>query len=135
MRREIHNHLDAVKRDGCAVLIATHDMEEAEQLCDRIAVIASGRIVATGTPRDLMARTHAAMQVAIETDAPLMPAWLGAAQNAICEGNRTRFTTGDLTRTLAELGPLLARQGIAVTALKAGRATLEDVILDLTGGR
>jgi len=55
IRREVQGHLRAMKDDGRAILLSTHDMDEAEQLCDRIAVIARGRIVAVGTPHELMA--------------------------------------------------------------------------------
>jgi len=55
MRRDVQDHIRALKDDGRAVLLATHDMDEAEKLCDRIAVIAQGRIVATGTPHELAA--------------------------------------------------------------------------------
>jgi ABC-2 type transport system ATP-binding protein len=55
MRREVQDHIRAMKDAGRAVLLATHDMNEAERLCDRLAVIAGGRIVATGTPKDLIA--------------------------------------------------------------------------------
>jgi ABC-2 type transport system ATP-binding protein len=55
MRREVQDQIQAVKDSGRAILLATHDMNEAERLCDRIAVIAQGRIVATGAPRELMA--------------------------------------------------------------------------------
>jgi ABC-2 type transport system ATP-binding protein len=49
-----------MRDEGCAVLLATHDMEEAERLCDRLAVIANGRIVACATPRELIATTPGA---------------------------------------------------------------------------
>ncbi len=55
MRRDLHDHIRAMKQSGHAVLLTTHDMEEAQSLCDRIAVIARGRIVATGTPGELIA--------------------------------------------------------------------------------
>ena len=55
MRRDVQDHIRALKDDGRAVLLASHDMDEAEKLCDRIAVIAQGRIGATGTPRELAA--------------------------------------------------------------------------------
>jgi ABC-2 type transport system ATP-binding protein len=55
MRREVQHHIQAMKDMGRAILLATHDMEEAARLCDRVAVIARGRIVATGTPRALIA--------------------------------------------------------------------------------
>jgi ABC-2 type transport system ATP-binding protein len=54
MRREVQDHVRAMKDAGRAVLLATHDMDEAERLCDRLAVIAGGRIVASGTPRELI---------------------------------------------------------------------------------
>jgi ABC-2 type transport system ATP-binding protein len=60
MRREVQDHVAAIREEGRAVLLATHDMAEAERLCDRIAVIAQGRIVATGAPRDLIAASGAA---------------------------------------------------------------------------
>jgi len=55
IRREVQDHIGSLKADGRAVLLSTHDMEEAARLCDRVAVIARGRIVATGAPRDLIA--------------------------------------------------------------------------------
>ncbi len=60
MRREVQDHIAGMREEGRAVLLATHDMAEAERLCDRIAVIAQGRIVATGAPRDLIAASGAA---------------------------------------------------------------------------
>jgi ABC-2 type transport system ATP-binding protein len=60
MRREVQDHIAATREEGRAVLLATHDMAEAERLCDHIAVIAQGRIVATGVPRDLIAASGAA---------------------------------------------------------------------------
>jgi len=55
MRREVQEQVLAVKGSGRAILLTTHDMDEAARLCDRVAVIARGRIVATDTPRRLMA--------------------------------------------------------------------------------
>src|SRR5262249_39633838 len=109
--------------------------DEAELLCDRIGVIARGHIVAAGTPRDLIAGSRAAMRVVIETSAPLDPAWLAGVGDAACDGASARFTTGDLTHTLAGLAPLLEQRGIVITGLKAGKGSLEDVIVELTGGR
>jgi ABC-2 type transport system ATP-binding protein len=55
IRREVQEHISSLKADGRAVLLSTHDMDEALRLCDRVAVIAQGRIVATGAPRALIA--------------------------------------------------------------------------------
>jgi ABC-2 type transport system ATP-binding protein len=54
MRREVQDHILAMRDSGRAILLATHDMEEAARLCDRVAVIARGRIAAIDTPRQLM---------------------------------------------------------------------------------
>ena len=54
-RGEVQDHIAAIRKGGHAVLLATHDMAEAERLCDRVAVIAEGRVVVTGAPRDLIA--------------------------------------------------------------------------------
>ena len=55
IRREVQDHIRALKDDGRAILLATHDMEEAARLCDRVAIITGGRIAATGAPHQLMA--------------------------------------------------------------------------------
>ena len=60
MRREVQDHILAMKGAGHAVLLATHDMDEAERLCDRLAVIAGGRMVAIGTPKELIAGSEGA---------------------------------------------------------------------------
>jgi ABC-type multidrug transport system ATPase subunit len=60
MRREVQDHIAGMREEGRAVLLATHDMSEAERLCDRIALLAQGRIIATGAPRDLIAASGAA---------------------------------------------------------------------------
>jgi ABC-2 type transport system ATP-binding protein len=60
MRREVQDHIAAMKEDGRAVLLATHDMAEASRLCERIAIIAQGRIIASGAPAALIAASGAA---------------------------------------------------------------------------
>jgi len=65
MRREWHDHVRKLKDDGRAVLLTTHDMAEAEQLCDRIAVMDAGRIIATGAPTELIAGSGGTLEDAI----------------------------------------------------------------------
>ncbi len=62
IRREVQDHIRGMKEASRAVLLTTHDMAEAEQLCDRIAVIASGRIVAMGSPRELIAGSGSTLE-------------------------------------------------------------------------
>ena len=62
IRREVQDHIHRLKADGRAVLLSTHDMDEAARLCDRVAVITRGRIVATGAPHDLIADSSASLE-------------------------------------------------------------------------
>jgi len=65
IRREVQDHISGLKADGRAVLLSTHDMDEAARLCDRVAVIAQGRIVATGAPRALIAESGESLEETI----------------------------------------------------------------------
>ena len=65
IRREVQDYISTLKADGRAVLLSTHDMDEAARLCDRVAVIAQGRIVATGAPRALIADSGESLEDAI----------------------------------------------------------------------
>jgi len=135
MRRDLHDQIRAMKRDGLSVLLTTHDMDEAEQLCDRIAVLDRGRIVAEGTPRNLIAASRSAMRISLQTSAPLQPDWLAgipAIREIVCDDNGTQFTVSEVTHALAALVSLLEERKIELTGMRVGRATLEDVILELT---
>ena len=64
-RRELHGDITKMKQDGHTVLLTTHYLDEAEALCDRIAIVDRGRVIATGSPRDLMARSAARQSVSL----------------------------------------------------------------------
>ncbi|MEP6914189.1 MAG: ABC transporter ATP-binding protein [Acidobacteriota bacterium] len=135
-RRELHSEIARMKQDGHTVLLTTHYIEEAEQLCDRIAIIDRGRIVATGTPRELMSRSTAMQSVSLATVQPLDPLWLSAlpgVDGLTCDGDRATFRTVEITRTLAELLTLLDARRIEIAELQVRKATLEDVFIELTG--
>ena len=77
-RRELHGDILQMKQDGHTVLLTTHYLDEAEALCDRIAIVHRGRVIAAGSPRDLMARSAARQSVSLVTTAPLERAALAA---------------------------------------------------------
>lgn len=135
-RRELHAEIARMKADGHTVLLTTHYLDEAEQLCDRIAIIDRGRIVASGAPHDLIAASTTCQSVALITSAPLEPSLLaalaGIADLAI-EGTRATFRTSTVNRTLGELLHTLEAHGIELTDLRVRKATLEDVFIGLTG--
>ena len=135
-RRELHGEITRARREGYTLLLTTHYIDEAEQLCDRVAVIDHGRIIATGSPQELMARSTAAQSVSFVTDRPLdrnRLAALRGVQDLICEGTKVRFKTDSVSRTVAELMTLLDAERIELGELHVRKASLEDVFLELTG--
>lgn len=133
MRRELHTHIRQMKSEGRAVLLATHDMEEAERLCDRIAVLAHGRIIAEGKPGELIARARDTTMISVHTSAPLDRApRLAQATEIVLDGSHIRFATTHVNAALAELVAALDAQAIAIVSMRVERATLEDVIVELT---
>jgi ABC-2 type transport system ATP-binding protein len=135
-RRELHAEVAKMKLDGHTVLLTTHYIDEAEELCDRIAIIDQGRIIATGAPHDLVARSAATQSVSLVTAGPVDPALLSAlpgVEELTCDGVRARFRTSNAGASVAELMKLLDRQHAGLIELQVRKATLEDVFIGLTG--
>jgi hypothetical protein len=83
-----------------------------------------------------MARSTATQSVSLATVQPLDPQWLSSLpgiDGLVCEGDRAKFRTTDITRTLAELLTLLDARRIEIAELQVRKATLEDVFIELTG--
>ena len=136
-RRDLHAEIGNMKHGGHTVMLTTHNIEEAERLCDRIAIMNKGRIVAGGAPRELIAQSTAAPSVFIATFPPIdhgLLAQLPKIHDVERDGSGLRFSAPDVTRTLAELMNLLHANGIEVAELHVRKATLEDVLIELTGG-
>ena len=134
-RRELHDEILRIKRDGKTVLLTTHDLAEAEQLCDRIAIIDRGRIVATGTPAELVARAQGKQSVSLVTDRPLAAAlWAGVTGGAemSCDGATVSFRTADANASVAAVTALLAEHRVELVELHVRRASLEEIFLGLT---
>ncbi|MBI5690078.1 MAG: ABC transporter ATP-binding protein [Verrucomicrobia bacterium] len=134
-RRELHELILALRRDGHTVLFTTHHLEEAEKLCDRVAIIDRGRIVATGAPRDLVAASREEQSVTIRTSPPLgadVFAALPGLTPVVVDGDTVRFQTKDATATLAALTARLREQRVEIRELTVRKASLEDLFLALT---
>ena len=135
-RRDLHGEISSMKRDGCTVLLTTHYIEEAEQLCDRVAIIDHGEIIAMGTPQELMARSNSMPSIALVAARPLEPAQLaamGGVKDVTHDGPRAHLKTTDVTRTLGELARLLEANRVEIAELHVRKASLEDVFIELTG--
>jgi ABC-2 type transport system ATP-binding protein len=134
-RRDLHTDIVAMKRDGHTVLLTTHNISEAERLCDRIAIMDRGHVVATGTPRELIAQSTAALSVFLATVQPVdggLLARIPGIQNVTSENSGFRFSAARVTKTVAELMKFLDSIDVDIAELHVQKATLEDVLIEMT---
>lgn len=140
VRLEIHNLILELKQDNRTILLTTHYIEEAERLCDRVAIVDSGRIIEMGTPREIQERTLGQSLIEIATDRP-MPldhAALGLDQNKCSlseDGTRISVQSDHPARAIAGLVKWIDQQGLNLEDIHLKRPTLEDVFIELTGKR
>jgi ABC-2 type transport system ATP-binding protein len=133
-RRDTWEIVEDVRARGVTVLLVTHFMEEAQRLCDRIALIDKGRISALDTPRGLISRTAGSTVISFTPSAPLDEEELAALPAlASVEYKDDRITLGGTDDTVTALLSLLARHRITAHQLRVTDATLDDAFLDLTG--
>ena len=137
-RRDLWELVRQVREGGATVIVTTHYMGEAEEHCDRIAIIDHGRLVASGTPQELISRIEASYAVKLVTASPLSQDQLAAlAQrieaSPIVNQNtcllRLRNDPAGLQVLLDEVG----RGGAVLEQLEITPVTLEDVFVELTG--
>jgi len=134
-RRELHEDILQMKEDGHTVLLTTHHLDEAELLCGRIAIIDRGRVIAAGSPQDLMSRSASMPTVSIVTSSPLAPAAfapIGEITGLAGDGHRWTFQSPHVNTTVAALMGVLEAARVDVVELHVQRASLEDVFLELT---
>jgi ABC-2 type transport system ATP-binding protein len=134
-RRAIWGLVTGIRDRGTTVFLTTHLMEEAERLCDRVAIIEHGRLIEVGTPEELV-RKHSPERTVVFTsdDANVAERMqrLGTVERT--EGNGATYTirgTGD--DFVTEVINVIAREGIRVRGFRTEIPTLEDVFLKLTG--
>jgi len=118
---------------GKTIFLTTHFMDEAQALADRVAIIAAGRIVASGTPDGIGARaTNSAVIRFGLADGAVPPAELGSVR---ADGGGWQIDTGSPTRVLHELTGWAVAQKLELDRLEVRRPSLEDVYLELTGAQ
>ncbi|MEA2511276.1 MAG: type transport system ATP-binding protein [Thermomicrobiales bacterium] len=136
-RRDLWQTIQRIRSAGTTVVLTTHYMEEAEVLCDRVAVMDRGKVIACDTPNALIRQLGTAAKVrariAAGTLSPEELATLtGVTASAIHHGQIELHTT-DVQSTLVDLLALATRNGVLLTDLRSTQASLEDVFLSLTG--
>jgi ABC-2 type transport system ATP-binding protein len=140
-RRQLWELIEEFKRAGRTIVLTTHYMDEAERLCERVAIMDHGKIIALGSPRELVASigVEHVVEFSVDADAGVPP--LDAGELRTLEGVRdvhadngvVRMQVTALHSAVPALLAELVRRGVRLTELRTHSATLEDVFVTLTG--
>ncbi|MFZ0396217.1 MAG: ABC transporter ATP-binding protein [Terracidiphilus sp.] len=138
-RRHLWDLVDDLKRAGRTIILTTHHMDEAERLCDRVAIMDHGRVIALGTPQQLIAQVggdHIVEFAVSSADARLDVAQLTAipgVQSHRVDAGTHQLCVSDLHTTVPRVFAALDEQGLDLAEFRTHSATLEDVFVSLTG--
>jgi ABC-2 type transport system ATP-binding protein len=136
-RLEIHELVQSLRRERRTILLTTHYIEEAEKLCDRVAIVDEGRIVAMGTPREIQDRALASSTIELELaqpfagDLPQCPDWEKATLDD--SGARLSVASRKPARAVINLVKWLDASGLELADIRIRRPSLEDAFIELTG--
>ena len=133
-RRDTWELIERVRDRGVTIVLVTHFMEEAERLCDRVALIDAGRVVALDTPATLAERVETGQRIQFRPSVPLDDGLLKALPDvaSVIHRGDVVVVTGN-NNALNAVTSLLARRGIIARQLRVEQASLEDAFLALTG--
>jgi len=139
-RRQTWEIVESLKARGRSVLLTTHYMEEAARLCDRVAIVDHGRIIAIGTPAELVSSLGAehVIEFGVAEAAPLSDDVLRAlasVEQVNRDGTSYTLTVREVHRAVPALLSALNAHGLEPTHLTTHHATLEDVFMSMTGRR
>ncbi len=136
--RLLREKIARYNRDGKTVFLSTHNMEEANQLCHRIAVINHGRIAAIDTPENLRAQSMELQYIEVVFDKTVDAEWFSensSITRAISSGNKMRIYTADPSAVIEFLVEYAKRSNLRILSLNTMMPSLEDVFLKLIRGR
>ena len=137
-RRQLWDIIRAFQKRGGTVLLTTHYMDEAERLCDRLSIIDHGRVIASGSPPDLIATHcgHQMIEFATSSDsAALSDHWrsLPGVESVFHDNGLTVLRASEPHETIPALLAAIGTQGLQLEHLTTRQASLEDVFVQLTG--
>jgi len=135
-RRQLWDIIREFQKSGGTVLLTTHYMDEAERLCDRLAIVDHGQIIAEGTPADLIDRLggHHVVEFELNDDSPL-DRWrsLPGVESVRHEDGLVALTVHEPHLTIPALLDAVSQQRSKLLHLSTRQASLEDVFVNLTG--
>jgi ABC-2 type transport system ATP-binding protein len=137
-RTELHDMMSELRKSGTAILLATHDMAEAEKMADRVAVLLGGRVVASGSPRDLTATGSGLTKISIRTEGSILekkPARIPAVTQQLYKDDYSVFYSKDPGESVSALLKYIEQQKDPLIDLRVERPSLEERFLEITNSR
>ena len=138
VRREIYDIIDEMRRQKKTILLTTHYIEEAERLCDRVAIIDHGKVIAHGSPRELKHRSAGTTRIEVALAKPADDAELrsleGVTDTRTVDGRVVLHSTRP-PQTIVALVKHLESSNNELQSLEIAAPSLEDVFIELTGRR
>src|SRR5579864_4681946 len=138
VRREIYDIIEELKKEKKTILLTTHYIEEAEKLCDRVAIVDHGKVIALGTPRELKERSGAVTRIAVRMAKPETNGALSKLEGVTecrTEADDYLLYSTRVPRTIVALVKHLEEQNNELVSLEISTPSLEDIFLELTGRR
>lgn len=140
VRLEISDLILELRSEKRTIVLTTHYIEEAERLCDRVAIIDAGRIIAMGSPRELQEKSAGQSSIEVTLNAPSagdpLLNWPHTVSSTLSPDRRhISVLSTDPARTLVEMVKWIDNQGLELADVRLNRPTLEDVFIELTGKR
>lgn len=138
-RRQLWSIIDSFKAQNRTVMLTTHYMDEAERLCDRVAIFDAGKIIAEGSPRELIESLGANHVIEFSTENPVSDTkleWIreiNSVSDVKIDDGSIRVTADKLHEVLPGIVAGLEQNRVSLTGLSTRQATLEDVFVSLTG--
>lgn len=138
VRREIYDIIEQLKKNNKTVLLTTHYIEEAERLCDRVAIVDHGRVIALGTPRELKHSSAGTTRIEVRMARPLNNGALSRLEGVV---NAREFDGSYVLhsarppQTIVALVKQLEAENNELQSLEMFSPSLEDVFIELTGRR
>ena len=133
LRHELWDYLSELHKDGKTILLTTHYIEEAEKLCDKVAIIDKGKVIIEGTPKDLTGKQgNSGITINMsETEVDLKTYLNGFSYSH--ENERIHFISNDPEGDLPKIINVLTKAGCHIQRVETTKSSLEDVFLKLTG--
>jgi ABC-2 type transport system ATP-binding protein len=136
--RLIRSIIRELNREGVTIFLTTHYIDEAEQLCDRVAIIRQGKIVVEGPPEKLRSSIQGehVIEVAFDKDAPNLVSLLGSrsgTREVAKRGDKYEIHTSDVSITIGEVARFARQNGLKIVSLITKEPSLEDVFVRHTG--